>query len=140
VTPPTGLDVERARRDTPGAGKVARLDNAVAVARFQGTDLIHVTVPGLTGLGDRTFPTGRALTAEVGNADLGQHPLPVGRRGRACAAGDVAGPVAFGDVRYRRAGRHARPGERNVAERRVRLTPCSAPGALPARAGSSSPP
>lgn len=47
---------------TPAGGRV--------IARFLGTSRIDLTVPSLTGLGDRHFPRVRDLEHEVGNARI----------------------------------------------------------------------
>jgi hypothetical protein len=47
---------------TPATGRAA--------ARFLGTQQIDFTVPSLTGLGDRYYPTVDALTYDVGNARI----------------------------------------------------------------------
>ena len=56
--------------DYPSAHSCITPAGGVALAEFLGTRRIDLTIPSLTGLGDRHFDTVRELAKEVGNARI----------------------------------------------------------------------
>jgi hypothetical protein len=54
----------------PSAHSCVTPATAEVVSRFLRTEHIGLTIPSLTGLGDRYYPTAKSLTAEVGEARI----------------------------------------------------------------------